>query len=74
MRNEHWTVVQGSGAMTLNSAKFAVVNQRYIHIPVGSLHRIENTGKDELIFIEVQTGTYFGEDDIERFSDDYGRA
>lgn len=74
MRNEHWTIIQGIGAMTLGINKFRVETQRYIHIPVGQIHRIANLGQESLIFIEVQTGTYFGEDDIERFSDDYGRA
>ena len=44
-----------------------------IQVPLGMLHRISNTGDTELIFIEVQTGTYFGEDDIERVEDDFGR-
>ena len=74
MRNEHWVFLQGQGVMTLNHSKFPVNTERYVHVPVGSLHRIENTGKELLILIEIQTGTYFGEDDIERFSDDYGRA
>ena len=74
MRNEHWTIIQGIGTMTLGLNKFRIESQRYIHIPVGQIHRIANLGHEPLIFIEVQTGTYFGEDDIERFSDDYGRA
>lgn len=74
MRNEHWTIIQGLGAMTLGQSRFRIETQRYVHIPVGQIHRISNIGKEHLIFIEVQTGTYFGEDDIERFSDDYGRA
>jgi mannose-6-phosphate isomerase-like protein (cupin superfamily) len=74
MRNEHWTIIQGIGEMTLGLGKFKIETQRYVHIPVGLLHRISNTGTEPLIIIEVQTGTYFGEDDIERFSDDYGRA
>jgi mannose-6-phosphate isomerase len=44
-----------------------------VDVEIGQLHRISNTGNDELIFIEVQTGTYFGEDDIERIEDDYAR-
>ena len=45
-----------------------------VDIPIRTKHRIENTGSEELVFIEVQTGSYFGEDDIERFDDDFGRT
>ena len=45
-----------------------------VEFKVGVLHRLANTGKDEIIFVEVQTGSYFGEDDIERLEDDFGRA
>jgi len=51
-----------------------VLEGESVDIPRGAFHRILNTGKEELVFIEVQTGDYFGEDDIERTADDYGRA
>jgi len=73
-RSEHWLIVQGCGVVTLDGATVAVERGNPIDVPVGVCHRIENTGPDELIFIEVQHGDYFGEDDIERLDDDYGRV
>lgn len=72
-RSEQWLVVSGEGLMTLNGETSRVKAGEYIHIPKLASHRIENDGHDELIFIEVQTGDYFGEDDIVRLSDDYDR-
>jgi len=75
LRSEHWYFITGNGIVTLgDSLKHAVHNGASIDIPALALHRIENVGKDDLIFIEIQTGTYFGEDDIERFEDDFGRT
>jgi mannose-6-phosphate isomerase len=72
-RSEHWYVTDGSGEVTLEGEVQQVTRGSIIEVPQGYLHRISNTGNNELIFIEVQTGTYFGEDDIERVEDDFGR-
>jgi mannose-6-phosphate isomerase len=72
-RIEHWYVTDGSGEVTLDGKVQVVSRGSIIEIPQGMLHRISNTGDRELIFIEVQTGSYFGEDDIERVEDDFGR-
>tara|TARA_Y100000592_G_scaffold47176_1_gene74950 strand:+ start:14846 stop:15187 length:342 start_codon:yes stop_codon:yes gene_type:complete len=72
-RSEHWVVVQGFAKVTLDGEEIQLVAGENIFIPIGSSHRIENVGDDELIFIEVQCGTYFGEDDIVRLEDDYKR-
>ena len=72
-RSEHWYVTDGSGEVTLDGKVQVVSRGSILEIPQGMLHRIRNTGDRELIFIEVQTGSYFGEDDIERVEDDFGR-
>ena len=72
-RAEHWFVVRGSGTVTLDGVHKAVQAGDPVDIPVGAPHRMSNTGTDELVFVEVQTGTYFGEDDIVRLEDDFGR-
>ena len=72
-RAEHWFIVQGDARITLNGDKFEMGAGDSIDIEIGDLHRIENIGATDVIFIEVQTGTYFGEDDIERIEDDFGR-
>jgi len=72
-RSEAWTIVEGIGTITLDG----IVNQFQkgdtILIPQGVKHRIENQGREKVVFIEVQTGSYFGEDDIVRIEDDYNR-
>ena len=74
-RSEHWFVVRGTAKVTLNDEEFIVETGSSIDIPVGTAHRVENPHQaDRLVFIETQTGTYFGEDDIERLDDDFGRA
>ena len=73
-RAEHWFFISGVGLATLDGNKVSVQAGSTIDIAVHQLHRIRNTGSEELIFIEVQTGTYFGEDDIERVEDDFGRV
>lgn len=73
-RSEHWFVVAGRGVVTLDGRPVPVGAGRAVDVPVGTSHRIENTGAVPLVFIEVQTGSYFGEDDIERLEDDYGRV
>ena len=72
-RAEHWFIVQGDARITLNGDVFEMGAGDSIDIEIGELHRIENIGTTDVIFIEVQTGTYFGEDDIERIEDDFGR-
>ena len=73
-RAEHWFVVAGRGTVTLNGTIRRLSAGDGIDIPVGAAHRVENAGDEPLVFIEVQTGTYFGEDDIERLEDDFGRC
>lgn len=73
-REEHWLVVLGAGEVILDEKTHAVWAGSYIKIPQGSKHRVRNSSDKPLQFIEVQLGTYFGEDDIKRYSDDYGRS
>lgn len=74
-RSEHWFVVRGTAKVTLNGTDYLVKTGESIDIPVGAAHRVENPDdRDLLVFIETQTGDYFGEDDIIRFDDDFGRA
>lgn len=73
-REEHWTVVQGQALVTLNQAQIPLGIGGTIDIPCAAWHRLENTETSNLVVIEVQCGTYFGEDDIVRRNDDYGRA
>lgn len=73
-RAEHWFIVIGSGEVTIDGTIRTVVPGESVDIAVGQLHRMHNTGSEELLFVEVQTGTYFGEDDIERVEDDFGRS
>ena len=72
-RAEHWFIVSGDARITLNGDVFEMGAGDSIDIEIGELHRIENIGTTDVIFIEVQTGTYFGEEDIERIEDDFGR-
>ena len=72
-RTEHWVIVQGEALVTLNGEEYLFHKGMVVEIPVRTKHRVENTHKEDLIFIETQTGTYFGEDDIVRIEDDYGR-
>lgn len=74
-RSEDWIITKGSGIMRLDDDEFAVKVGSVIHIPKLSRHSIKNTEESELLeFVEVQTGEYFGEDDIVRLEDRYGRA
>ena len=73
-RAEHWFVVIGTATVTIDDREYTVEQGEHIDIPTMAWHRIENRGDTDLIFVEVQHGAYFGEDDIERRSDDYGRA
>lgn len=74
-RSEHWFIVRGTAKVTLNGDEILVIAGHAIDIPVGTAHRVENPDPSEvLVFIETQTGDYFGEDDIERLDDDFGRS
>ncbi len=73
-RDEHWLIVSGEGVFTLNAEEIILGKRQSIDIPRGALHRVLNTGKADLVIVEVQTGEYFDESDIERLEDDYGRT
>ena len=72
-RNEVWVIVQGTATVTLDEEVKTFGWNSVVDIPIGTKHRVENKDDEDLIFIETQTGTYFGEDDIFRLEDDYGR-
>ena len=72
-RAEHWFVVEGTAKVTLDDEEITVRAGEAIDIPIGAAHRVENPNKENLVFIEVQRGSYLGEDDIVRLQDDYGR-
>ena len=72
-RSEHWVVVRGSARVTLETTTFDLATNESTYIAAGAIHRLENAGFQPLEVIEVQTGTYLGEDDIERFEDDFNR-
>jgi mannose-1-phosphate guanylyltransferase len=73
-RAEHWVVVSGTAQVTNGDETFLVTENESTFIPIGQVHALENPGKVELEMIEVQSGSYLGEDDIVRFEDKYGRA
>ncbi len=73
-RSEHWHFVKGEGLVTRDGEQIPVKVGDSMDIPLGSLHRIRNLGQSDLVVIEIQRGEYFGEDDIERVDDDFGRS
>jgi len=73
-RSEHWTVVQGTAKVRVGDAEFLLNCNESAYIPMETLHRLENPGDRDIHLIEVQCGDYFGEDDIERLEDVYGRV
>jgi len=73
-RSEHWVVVQGTANVTIDDTVTLVSENQSVYIPLGAVHRLENPGKVDLHLIEVQTGSYLGEDDIIRYEDLYNRA
>jgi len=73
-RSEHWMTVAGNARVVLNDHEIILEPGGTIDIPTGASHRVENPGTTLLVFIEIQRGEYFGEDDIVRIQDDYGRA
>ncbi|MCG2633692.1 MAG: mannose-1-phosphate guanylyltransferase/mannose-6-phosphate isomerase [Gammaproteobacteria bacterium] len=72
-RAEHWVVVQGTARITRDKERFDLHKNQSTYIPLGAVHRLENPGSEPLHLIEVQSGDYLGEDDIERLDDQYGR-
>jgi mannose-1-phosphate guanylyltransferase len=73
-RSEHWIVVTGRAEVVNGDREYVVEANESTFIPAGEKHRLANSGTEDLVIIEVQTGSYLGEDDIVRFEDVYGRA
>lgn len=73
-RAEHWIVVSGTALVTKGNETFLLTENQSTYVPIGETHRLENSGKTDLEMIEVQSGSYLGEDDIVRFTDNYGRT
>ena len=73
-RSEHWIVVEGTAKVTVDDEVKLVTENQSVYIPLGAVHRMENPGKVPMVLIEVQTGTYLGEDDIIRYEDIYARG
>ena len=73
-RSEHWFIVHGTAVVTLDGEPRQVSPGGAVDVPVGTAHRIENPSDELVVFVEVQHGEYFGEDDIVRLEDDYGRT
>jgi mannose-6-phosphate isomerase len=73
-RAEHWFVLSGAGEAVLDGVSYPLAPGSAVDVPLQCAHRVANTGQEDLVFIEVQHGEYFGEDDIVRLEDDFGRA
>ena len=73
-RSEHWIVVSGTANVEIDGKQTTLHENQSSYIPIGSKHRLSNPGKIMLKLIEVQSGSYLGEDDIQRFEDNYGRV
>lgn len=73
-RSEHWVVVKGEASLEINQSKFNLSSNESTYIPIGAKHRLSNPGSKPLLLIEVQSGSYLGEDDIIRYEDKYGRG
>ena len=73
-RAEHWIVVSGTAKVTINDETKLVTENQSVYIPITAVHALENPGKVDLELIEIQSGSYLGEDDIVRFEDRYGRV
>ncbi len=73
-RSEHWIVVSGTARVTVDDSVTLVTENQSIYVPLGAVHRMENPGKVPMVLIEVQTGSYLGEDDIIRYEDVYSRS
>jgi mannose-1-phosphate guanylyltransferase/mannose-6-phosphate isomerase len=73
-RAEHWVVTQGTATITLDEKVFVLTQGQHCDIAIGQVHRLANLTQEPVEIVEVQFGSYLGEDDIERLQDDYGRA
>jgi len=73
-RSEHWHLIRGEAVVTVGEKEIPLRPGDTVDIPCGAKHRFRNAGKEEAAFIEIQRGEYFGEDDIERLEDDFGRS
>ena len=73
-RSEHWVVVEGTAKVTIGKDNYLLTEGESVHVPLGVTHRLQNNGKIPLVLIEIQTGSYLGEDDITRYEDIYSRA
>lgn len=73
-RSEHWVIVEGEALVTVGDEEMKLRSNQSVMIPLQTRHRVANPGERALVFIEVQCGSYLGEDDITRFEDDYERA
>ena len=72
-RSEHWIVVEGTATVTIDHKTQIITEGQSVYVPLGAVHRMENLGKLPMVLVEVQIGTYLGEDDIQRYDDQYGR-
>jgi mannose-1-phosphate guanylyltransferase/mannose-1-phosphate guanylyltransferase/mannose-6-phosphate isomerase len=73
-RAEHWIVVKGTARVTIGTEVSLLSENQSVYVPLGETHRLENPGKLPVVLIEVQTGSYLGEDDIIRYQDEYARS
>ena len=73
-RAEHWIVVEGTAQVTVDDEVKLISENQSVYVPLGAVHRMENPGKMPMVLIEVQTGSYLGEDDIIRYEDVYARG
>lgn len=73
LRDEHWFVLEGEAVVTRDGEEMRLSNGQSLDIPQGALHRVFNPGEDDLVILEIQTGHYLAEDDIERIEDDFER-
>jgi len=72
-RSEHWVVVRGTGEVTVDGDIRILHENESVYMPIGAVHRLANPGRIPLELIEIQVGSYLGDDDIQRFEDDYNR-
>ena len=72
-RSEHWVVVEGTARVTVDETVKSISEGQSVYVPLGAKHRLENMAEVPMVLIEVQTGTYLGEDDIIRYDDQYSR-
>lgn len=73
-RSENWVIIQGNALVTLDEKDIPLSPNQFVFIPTGAKHRIANQGNNNVVFVEIQIGTYLGEDDIIRYEDDFNRA